>query len=290
MPELPEVETARATLERAALGREIAAVDDSDTFVCRPHAEGEIAAWLVGRRFTAARRQGKAMWLETDGEDGPRLGLHLGMAGSIRVDEPPSPRGWDRFSVTFADGGRIALRDRRRLGRVRLDPDHTRLGPDAATVGREAFRRAIGRGDAPLNARIMDQGRISGVGNLLADEALWQARLAPLRPAGSLSEAELDALRRAIRAGIRRATARGGAHTGVIIPHRRAGEACPRCGAAMVRGTVGGRTTWWCSAEQAYEPEGASSASGPATSVRPAGRRVRSSSASSASRGSTSRS
>ena len=103
----------------------------------------------------------------------------------------------------------MALRDRRRLGRVRLDPDHTRLGPDAATVGREAFRRAIGRGDAPLKARIMDQGRISGVGNLLADEALWQARLAPLRPAGSLSDAELDALRRAIRAGIRRADRAG---------------------------------------------------------------------------------
>jgi formamidopyrimidine-DNA glycosylase len=289
VPELPEVERARAALEAGALGREIVDVNDSDAYVCRPHAEGEIAAWLVGRRFTAARRQGKAMWLETDGADGPRLGLHLGMAGAIVIDEPPSARGWDRFSVTFADGGRMALRDRRRLGRVRLDPDHTRLGPDAATVGREAFRRAVGRGTAPLKARIMSQSAISGVGNLLADEALWQARLSPLRPAGSLSDGELDALRRAVRAAIRTALARGGAHTGTIMPHRRAGASCPRCGAPMERGTVGGRTTWWCSAEQAYDPK-ASRAVGPVTSARPAGRRPLSSSASRARRGSISRS
>jgi len=288
VPELPEAESARATLEARALDREIADVDDSDAYVCRPHAQGEIAAWLVGRRFTAARRQGKALWLETDG-DGPRLGLHLGMAGSIVMDEPPSPRGWDRFSVAFADGGRIALRDRRRLGRARLDPDHTRLGPDAATVGRAAFRRAVGQGRGPIKARIMDQSRIAGVGNLLADEALWQAKLSPLRPAGSLSDGELDALRRAIRAAIRRTTAGGGAHAGIIIPHRRAGASCPRCGAPMERGTVGGRTTWWCSAEQAYEPEGSRTV-GPVISRSPAGRRSRSSSASRAKRGSISRS
>ena len=253
----------------------------------RPHAEGEIPAWLVGRRFTAARRRGKSLWLETD--DGPSLGLHLGMAGSIVVDEPPSARGWDRFSVTFSDGGRLALRDRRRLGRARLDPDRTRLGPDAATVGREAFRRAVGRGRAPVKARIMDQGTIAGVGNLLADEALWQARISPLRPAGSLTEGELDVLRRAIRAAIRRAIAGGGAHAGVIVPYRRLGASCPRCGAPMERETVGGRTTFWCSVEQAYEPDGSSTV-GPEISRRPAGRRSRSSSPSRARRGSTSRS
>src|SRR5712691_206746 len=88
MPELPEAERARQAIERA-LNREIVAVDDSDTYVCRPHAPGEIAAALTGRRLTAAHRRGKFMWVETD-DGGPDLGLHLGMAGRIAIDEPPA--------------------------------------------------------------------------------------------------------------------------------------------------------------------------------------------------------
>src|SRR5437588_143020 len=108
MPELPEAERARQEIERT-LGREIVAVDDADTYVCRPHAPGEIAAALTGRRLTAAHRRGKFMWVETD-DGGPDLGLHLGMAGRIVVDEPESDRGWDRFALAFADGGRLAPR------------------------------------------------------------------------------------------------------------------------------------------------------------------------------------
>src|SRR4051794_30520496 len=225
MPELPEAERARQTLEQV-LGRRVAAVDDHDTYVCRPHAPGEIAAALIGHEFVAARRRGKFLWLET--EDGPTLGLHLGMAGRIALDEPTSRPLWDRFAVEFEDGGRFALRDRRRLGRAVLNPDFSHVGPDAATVDRATFRARIGRGTAPIKARLLDQGAISGVGNLLADEILWRARLSPHRPAGELSTEELDGLRRAVRAAARDAIRNGGAHTGAIIAHRRAGEACPR--------------------------------------------------------------
>jgi formamidopyrimidine-DNA glycosylase len=190
------------------------------------------------------------------------LGLHLGMAGRIVVDgasegDPvrvPEVRKalWERFTLEFEDGGRLVLFDKRRLGRAILDPDLSGLGPDAMEITREQFRARVGRGEAPLKARIMDQSVLAGVGNLLADEALWQAAQPPLRPAGDLGEDELDALRRVVRASTRRAIARGGAHTGVVIPHRRPGGVCPRCGAPMVRATVGGRTTWWCQAEQAW--------------------------------------
>jgi formamidopyrimidine-DNA glycosylase len=97
----------------------------------------------------------------------------------------------------------------------------------------------------------MDQSILAGVGNLLADETLWRARLSPLRPAGELDTDELDRLRRELRAATRAAIRNGGVHTGDVIPHRAAGGHCPRCGAGMVRGTVGGRTTWWCPQEQA---------------------------------------
>ena len=258
MPELPEVERARALIAERALGRRIVAVDDNDPYVCRPHAPGEIADALIGRKLTEANRIGKSMWMETGG--GPVLGLHLGMAGRIVVDgaaegDPAPENGktpavWDRFALEFDDGGRLVLRDKRRLGRAVLDPDLAALGPDAAEVSRDAFRERVGFGAAPLKARIMDQSIIAGVGNLLADEALWRARLSPLRPAGELSDEELDLLRREIRSATRSAIRKGGVHTGDVIPARMRGGACPRCGAFMERATVGGRTTYWCPAEQ----------------------------------------
>jgi formamidopyrimidine-DNA glycosylase len=254
LPELPEVERARSLIEAKALGRRIAGVDDADTWVCRPHAPGEIGAALTGATLVEAHRRGKAMWVETD--DGPALGIHLGMAGRIVVDERGSERGWDRFTLRFEDGGSLALRDKRRLGRVVLAPDLSRLGTDAALITRREFRERIGRGRAPVKARIMEQSRISGVGNLLADEALWRARLSPLREAGSLSAAELDELRRSLRFATRRAMERGGVHTGDLIAQRRGGGRCPRCGAPLERSTVGGRTTWWCPVEQPSTPAG----------------------------------
>jgi formamidopyrimidine-DNA glycosylase len=248
MPELPEAERARLQIERV-LGREIVAVDDRDGYVARPHAPGDFGAALVGRRLTAAHRRGKFLWAETD-DGGPELGLHLGMAGRIVIDEPPAERGWDRFAIEFADGGRLALRDKRRLGRALLAPDFSHVGPDAAEVGRDAFRSRVGRGTAPIKARLLDQGVIAGVGNLLADETLWQARISPLRPAGELSVEELDRLRRALRAATRSAIRKGGVHTGAFIAHRVRGGCCPRCGATLARATVGGRTTFWCPVEQ----------------------------------------
>ena len=145
MPELPEAERARAQIEKV-LGREIVAVDDRDTYVCRPHAPGEIADALIGHRLTKALRRGKFLWAETD--DGPELGLHLGMAGKIVVDGEPHER-WDRFVLEFADGSRMALHDRRRLGRALINPDFDHVGPDAAVVSRDMFRERVDEARCP---------------------------------------------------------------------------------------------------------------------------------------------
>ena len=249
MPELPDVEQARQHIEEHGLRRRIVAVDDGDTYVSRPHAPGEIADALVGRELTVAHRRGKAMWIETSG-DGPILGLHLGMAGRIAIDEEPSDRGWDRFVLRFEDDGTLALRDRRRLGRARLEPDIEALGPDAADVEREQFRALLARSRAPVKARLMDQAAMAGVGNLMADEILWRACIDPRRPAADLDEAEADRLWRDMRTIIRMSVRRGHAGVSEVIPERRRGGHCPRCGAEMARGDVGGRTTYWCPREQ----------------------------------------
>ena len=249
MPELPEAERARQQIERA-LGRRIETVDDMDAYVCRPHAPGEIASAFEGRTLTSAHRRGKFLWVETDNGEGPVLGLHLGMAGRIVIDGKPAPRNWDRFSVDFEGGGRLALRDKRRLGRAVLEPDFSHVGPDAGEIGAAEFRRRVGRGTAPLKARLLDQGQVAGIGNLLADEVLWRAKLSPRRPAGELSTTENARLHRHLRSAIADAIRLGGVHTGGFIKHRRRNGVCPRCKTSLERATVGGRTTYWCPAEQ----------------------------------------
>jgi formamidopyrimidine-DNA glycosylase len=267
VPELPEVESARRVLD-AALDREMRAVDDRDEWVCRPHRPGDITGALVGGTLTGAHRRGKTMWCETsrNGEPGPRLGIHLGMGGSLvltdddgtqaggepeRPDRSPRKAEWDRFTITFADGGRLRLFDKRRLGRVRLDPDLDALGPDAETISREEFRGRVERGHAPVKARLLDQSVLAGVGNLLADETLWQAAVSPSTPADELGAATLDRLYDALGRALKAAIAHGGVHTGEVIEFRKPEASCPRCGAPMAHGTVGGRSTWWCVAEQA---------------------------------------
>ncbi len=183
MPELPEAERARQTLEQV-LGRRIVASMTATPTSAVPTAPGRSPTPLIGHELVSAHRRGKFLWMET--EDGPTLGLHLGMAGRIVLEGPGEVPRWDRFAVEFEDGSRFALRDKRRLGRAVLNPDFSHVGPDAADVGRDEFRRRIGTGRAPIKARLLDQSWISGVGNLLADETLWQARIAPRRRWGAL--------------------------------------------------------------------------------------------------------
>jgi formamidopyrimidine-DNA glycosylase len=238
MPELPEAERAREALERHALGRVVADADDSDSYVCRPWPPGGIREALVGHEVTGVDRVGKQLLIETDG---PVLGLHLGMSGSLRFDDDPTLR-FKRFALAFTDGGTMVLRDPRRLGRVTLDPARGRLGPDAMQVSLERFRDLV-------KARLLNQQALAGVGNLLADEALWRAGIDPRRRGIDLNPEELARLRRAIRAAIRAALKAGGTGRSAFAKARARGV-CPRDGSELAIAKVGGRTTRWCPLDQ----------------------------------------
>lgn len=256
MPELIEVELYRRVVDRA-VGRVVAAVSAPDEWFCKGVTPAHLVAALEGRTLVGTRRRGKLLMVDTDG---PVLGLRFGMTGRALVDgEGPIERleyssarddpAWHRFGLTFTEasgGGSLSIVDPRRLGGVLLDPDESRLGPDAATVGRAALRDLLAGSQAPLKARIMDQARLAGVGNLICDEALWRAGLDPARPAGSLTPAEVTRLHTHLRATIARLTERGGAHTGDLQPERTRDGRCPRCHRPLDRRTVGGRTTYSC--------------------------------------------
>jgi formamidopyrimidine-DNA glycosylase len=257
VPELIEVEAYRRQAE-AAIGRTITDAPVLDPCGLR-HADPEhVRVALTGVTVEGARRIGKLLLLDTDG---PVVGLRFGMTGRLLVDDSASVSGllyggsgddpgWDRFVLRFADGGDLRIRDPRRLGGMELDPDETRLGPDAARLTSAQLADALRGSRTSLKARLLDQRRVAGLGNLLVDEALWRAGIDPARPAGDLDRREIRRLAASITATVADLTARGGSHTGDLQPARQRGACCPRDGAALDRRTVGGRTTYSCPAHQ----------------------------------------
>ncbi|HSO95207.1 MAG TPA: DNA-formamidopyrimidine glycosylase family protein [Acidimicrobiia bacterium] len=270
MPEILEVEEARQLIEARALDRAVATVEAPDAWYLKRGLTGElIRRILPGHRFTTARRRGKLLLLDTEhptaeepgDTSGPTVGLHLGMTGRVLVDgiaagEPllyASDREnpvWHRFTIRFADGGSLALRDPRRLGAVELEPVEDRLGPDAFTLNAARLRAAVGTRRTPIKAALMNQAVIAGLGNLLVDEILWRAGIAPGRIAASLDRAEEARLARSISTTLRVLGRRGGSHTGDLMAARQPGGFCPRDGAPLRRETVAGRTTYWCPVHQ----------------------------------------
>ena len=264
MPELPEVEAARRRLEGGILGRRIRSAEAvHDPVVFRGISGRRMAAALVGRRVKAVGRRGKHLWFELDRPPWPSF--HFGMTGSFAIyDEPAKrPRFW-RLEIVFAGGVRLAFSDPRRFGRIRLqrdpanEPPIARLGPDPLLEPptSRALAPLLARRRAPLKAVLLDQAVFAGVGNWVADEILYQARLSPMRPASSLTAGEVSRLRRSLLAVLRRAVAVGAdsdRFPRTWLFHTRWGRtvgATTARGEAIVHDTVGGRTTAWVPTRQ----------------------------------------
>lgn len=278
VPELVEVERYRRLAEEV-LGATVSAVGVLDPYALRGlPSPDDLAMAVVGSRLARARRTGKLLLLDLEPArgrpgSGHTVGLRFGMTGTLLLDGRPgvdrleySPRGveerWVRVRIDLAGPRRrhhrLEVHDPRRLGRVVLDPDESALGPDALVATLAELGAALcppagaeGRGGGPpLKARLMDQSRLAGVGNLTADEVLWRAGLSPDRPACALARSELRRLHGVLRRTLAVLEARGGSHAGDLMAQRRHGGRCPRDGAPLARATVGGRTTWWCPAHQ----------------------------------------
>ena len=269
MPELPEVETIRAGLESHLVGRTFKHVEIADSRLTRPHDPVETAAELTGETVAALERRGK--YLVVRFASGRVLLIHLRMTGSLLLirDGGATEDPYRRAVVRLDNGSDLAYRDVRRFGTwLLLEPGE--LEPYlAARIGAEPLGRSLtatslvdrlAKRKAPLKAIVLDQRVFAGVGNIYADEALWWARLHPLRPGRDLTSEELSGLvrsiRRALRLGIARqgATLRDyrsaegaeGAMQTEFRVYGRAGEPCPRCGHAIEKTRVAGRGTWYC--------------------------------------------
>ena len=259
MPELPEVETVRRMLAPVVTGRKLLGLEHDDP------AHRRLGRGVAGRRVRALRRRGKYLLFALEGR--LELVAHLGMSGSLRLDEGAHTRARLAFEDTT-----VFFNDPRRFGRLVAVPagDYAalptlaRMGPEPLSRGFTArvLEERLARMRRPLKVALLSQEPVAGLGNIYADEALWRARLHPERPANTLAPDEVRRLHRAIRAVLRRAVELGGSTLGdgayarpdgepgyFQIEHAvygRAGEACPRCGQALERFTLGGRSTHFC--------------------------------------------
>jgi len=259
VPEILEIEHYRRLADRV-VGRVVAEVHAPDAWFLKGGITADaVTAAASGAVVTGTRRIGKLLLLDLDG-DRPTLGLRFGMTGRLLVDgeaaierlEYGSSRvepSWIRFRLGFADGA-LEIHDPRRLGAVVLDPDEAALGADAWSLDEATLTAALAGSVAPLKARLMDQARIAGLGNLLTDEVLWRCGLDPARAAGGLSKGERRRLAAAVRPTLDELFARGGSHTGDLQAARTRGGRCPRDGASLDRRTIGGRTTYSCPRHQ----------------------------------------
>jgi formamidopyrimidine-DNA glycosylase len=278
MPELPEVETVRASLEPLLTGRTFEQVEIRDGRLTRPLDPVVVAAELQGERVAAVERRGKYLLLRL--ESGRVLVVHLRMTGSFRAEETPHTRA----VITLDDDTRIVYRDVRRFGTwLLLEPGEldeylqAKLGaePLGRGFGPRALAAALAGRRAPIKAALLDQRTVAGLGNIYVDEALWRARIHPLRPARELDADEVREVHRGIRAALRMGIARQGAtlrdyaqpdgrrggmqHEFKV--YGRGGEPCDRCGTPIEKTRAGGRGTWFCPSCQPYAARSASSSS-----------------------------
>jgi formamidopyrimidine-DNA glycosylase len=280
MPELPEVETVCRLIRHALQGKKITRVEvAADSIVFGKETPKSIEKALLGRAVESVGRRGKLFWLSLSGE-GPTMFGHLGMSGWVREvglegtrlhghgkapfdDEQGRPR-FLKLALATRTGSGIVFTDPRRLGRVWLG-DQPEREPRVKRLGRDAFddlpssselTTLLARRKIPIKAVLLDQGALAGIGNWVADEVLYQSRIAPKRIAASLTAAEVAALRRAIVSVLGRAVKVGADHgrfpKSWLFEHRWGGSRGAEriAGQPIVREEVGGRTTAWVPTRQ----------------------------------------
>jgi formamidopyrimidine-DNA glycosylase len=283
MPELPEVETVCRQLDPELAGRRIERLEVLDGRWCRPAAPAELEAAVAGSTIRWLGRRGKYLLLGLNGER--TLVMHLRMTGNLvlvegesKLDPSEGMRLYEgerstsqrhlRARFQLDDGRQLWFTDPRRFGEAFLIDDAD-LGERFARLGVEPLSEdftaealggmSAGR-TAPLKSFLLDQSGVAGVGNIYADEALFRARLHPLSPAGSMKPEHHEALREGVIAALEAGIDGGGASIDdyrdgrgekgtmqdELLVHTREGEPCPRCGTAIVRIVVSGRSTYYC--------------------------------------------
>jgi formamidopyrimidine-DNA glycosylase len=270
MPELPEVETVRRSLEQMIVGRTITGSTIGDfAGVIGGIDHQTFTSLIVGARIERVLRRAKYLFIETDGP--VVIQVHLRMTGRIVVLPTSDPDiRFEHLRIHLDDGTDIRYGDQRKFGRVLLvDHDHVRaldrkLGPEPLSRAMTSARlhRALATRQGKIKNILLDQAIIAGLGNIYVDEALFRSRIHPLAAANTLTPAQCASLMRAIRAVLHSAIVNQGTTFSTfenpygergrnaerLLVYGKGGQEipCPRCGTLLERLVVGGRGTTYC--------------------------------------------
>jgi formamidopyrimidine-DNA glycosylase len=262
MPELPDLEVIREFLASRIVGVPVASAEVRRAVVVRNLLGGDLASYLVGRRFTSVDRRGKFLLLPLD--DGATLAINPMLTGRLRYGEPLGRhRVRDALVFGLADGHELRYHDARDMGKVYLTADLAQiptfagLGPDADDVDLtlEAFRQRLRRHRGEIKGVLTNQTFVAGIGNAYADEICWRAEVYPFRRRPSLDDEEVARLYVAMRDELAEAIDTLRARLGEAIDvkvrdflavHGKAGQPCPRCGSTISKVTRARRTTNFC--------------------------------------------
>ncbi len=273
MPELPEVETYRRFIQETCLHQSIAEVDVQDP---KRHLQvdvDEFRAALIGNVFTATERLGKQLFLHT--QKGPIVTMHFGMTGNVAYyqDAADQPR-FARAEFHFRNGFTFAFLDSRKFGRLGLTETvadfkkRKKLGPDALTLTTQELTQGLAKRKSALKPLLLDQRIAPGIGNWIADEVLFQARLHPERLSQTLTELEIETLATATRQVLETAVRAEAVYRDFpahFLIHAREWDTapasvdpkahlhCPRCQTLIQKTYVGGRATYFCPQCQVVE-------------------------------------
>jgi formamidopyrimidine-DNA glycosylase len=261
MPELPEVETIKNELSPHVIGRTVIGLSLPWEGIVRQPSLEEFSTRLIGQKITGVGRRGKYLIFKLSG--GQFLIIHLKMTGSLWLKDPEK---FVRAIIHLDNGTNIHFRDPRKFGIMWLTDDAnsvgSKLGPEA--LGEDFTAKVLAEKlknrTAPIKALLCDQSLVAGIGNMYADEALFMAKIHPMRAGGSLTKEEVKRLHKTIRkvlaAGIndkgastdtyfRPSGQPGSAHWQFRVAHRR-GESCPVCGTPLERIPVRNRGSYFC--------------------------------------------
>lgn len=255
MPELPDVETYRRYLDATSLHQRIAQVQvESPSILFETSPQG-LGHALKHKSFQSTQRRGKYLFIAVDSDKW--LVMHFGMSGELRYfkNEAETPD-FTRCLITFENGFHLAYIAPRKLGRIALtDSPQTwindnSLGPDAYGLSEKEFIELATKVRGTIKSWLMDQSHIAGIGNIYSDEILFQAGIHPKRSVNNLDKADWNKLYKAMRHVLETAIGVGAdpeeLPTGFLLPHRKKGGHCPKCGSTVVSVKVGGRTAWYC--------------------------------------------
>jgi len=262
MPELPDVENYRRYLQQRAMRLPITNVQIADVRVLDGVSEQRFKQCLTGARFSSAQRHGKHLLVHLD--SGIWLTMHFGMTGALSFfEDAKSDSRHHRVRFDFDRDRHLAYTDRRLLGRLGLAENGEAdvfinshgLGPDALDpkLTLAKFRDAL-RGAGAAKAALMDQGRIAGIGNLYADEILFQAKIHPRTPIAALNSQQTGGLYRAMRQVLKTAIAHSAGSENFserlpeayLLRHRDKDGMCPRGHGPLQTLRFYGRTAYYC--------------------------------------------